>query len=146
MVRGVSFLIPNKRFPALSQILESIDIQKYIWVLAENDVLNKYFKSISYAGDEFQTLIQNEDFYSIALNLQAFPCEKDIKPISNYGEYLSSGCRIVLLIYDAIYVEVYAKDPKTLQTITCNASNHLFESIEPITDENDMRTGFSLFG
>ena len=137
MTRGVKFEVPNDRYPVFNLILQGIDIKKFFWFLAWEDVIDNYFEKDRYTGSEFEQVIQDANCYAVSVNLQAFPNEDDISAIHSYQDFLNSKCEILFLIDDNSYIYVYIKDPKALNTLRETAIARQYEHIEYITDEND---------
>lgn len=53
-----------------------------------------------------------------------------------------SKCKLILLIYDCEYVEVYAKDENIIQSIYSNAINNSFSDIKLLKDSGITRKTF----
>lgn len=51
------------------------------------------------------------------LVLNVFLPNSAFVPVTNYSDFLNSTCRAVILIYDAVYVEVYVKEQADLETV-----------------------------
>ena len=142
MIRGIKFEVPNQWFPVFSFVLGNIDIKKYFWFLAGEDVIGNrgysgYFGKYRYPGSEFEQAIQNEDCYAVSVNLQAFPKEDDISEIHSYQDFENSKCEILFLIDDNSYIYMYIKDPEVLNIIRDTAIANQYENIDYITDENN---------
>lgn len=144
MIRGISFEVPNERYPLLYLITRGIEISKYFWILVEEDVHKgneNYFKKDRYPGSEFEQVITDEDCYSVLLNLQAYFAESDFIRPKNYSEFLTGKCQLIVFVNDCCYIDIYAKDIEIIEKIKGNAQNNGFGSIEYITEANDRRTG-----
>lgn len=96
-------------------------------------------------GEELKKIIENDKYYLIFANLKAYPKGANIKDVISYDEYLSSECQIVLLVIDSVYITVYCKDLEKLEDLYNHIKKQGFESLEYITDENDTRTGLSVW-
>lgn len=141
MIRGISFMVPNKRSPVLYLITKNIDVKKFFWVLIADDVHKRsggYFLKDRYPGSEFERIIKDEDCYAVFIYLQAYRKEDEIVDIYNYEEFLKSKCELLLFIDDNIYIDIYAKDIKLIEKIKKNAEINDFKNINYITDENDV--------
>ncbi len=95
MIRGISFEVPNDRFPVIYMVLENTEIRKYYWYIVEEDVIDNFFKSNKYAGAEFEVVINDETCYAIFLNLQAYNSESDFIKIRSYTDFLESKCELI---------------------------------------------------
>ncbi len=148
MIRGLSFEVPNDRFPLLYLITRGIDITKYYWILVEEDVHkdnDSYFEKDRYSGSEFELVIREDNCYVVLLNLQAYCAESDFVRPKNYSEFLTGKCQLIVFVNDCCYVDIYAKDMEIIERIKHNAQNNEFKNIEYITEENDPRMGLGGF-
>lgn len=80
----------------------------------------------------------------LCAELKAFPSGM-VTEISTYEEYLDSSCKLVLLIADCSYVTLYCKDPDMLEALFQQAVQCGFHRVDYVTDENDARTGLSVW-
>jgi hypothetical protein len=146
MIRGLSFEVPNKWYPVIYLIMKEINIRKYFWFLAYEDVygheFKDYFEKGRYPGSEFEQVIKEEECYAVFLNLQAYLKEEEIVKIDNYQGFLESKCKFIILIDDNSYVSIFSKDPEILDTIHQSAILNGFEKIEQITDKNEILKRF----
>lgn len=148
MIRGISFEVPNKRFPIIYLITKNIDIKKYYWFLVKGDVYKNnesFFDKDKYSGNELEKIINNENCYVVFLNLQAYKYMEDFMTINNYNEFLKSKCELIIFFNDSSYVDVYTKDIEIIETIKNNAEYNKFKNIKYITKENDPRPGVKDF-
>ncbi len=72
--------------------------------------------------------------------------EDDFCEIDTYADFLCSKCEFIIFIVDGIFADIYAKDQTIIEIIKKNAEENKFENIRYITDENDIRTEFSVNG
>lgn len=100
---------------------------------------------IGMKGEELKKIIESNKYYLIFANLKAYPKRANIKDVISYEEYLLSECQIVLLVIDSVYISVYCKDRESLEDLYDHIKKQGFESLEYITDENDTRTGLSVW-
>lgn len=79
------------------------------------------------------------------LKLQAYYPNAEYERIDTYDEFLSSKCRILLLICDTHYIDIYCKDIEISRALFARANSLSYQDVEYITDENDGRTAMNLF-
>ncbi len=137
MIKGLSFQVPNEISAVIYYILKGIEIRKYFWFVAQEDVIDDFFKKDRYHGEEFEEVINDESCYAVFLNLQAYHSEEDVTEINTYEDYLKSKCEFVLFIDDKIYISFYAKGRAIIEKIKEQAEYNGFKNIKYITDEND---------
>lgn len=96
-------------------------------------------------GETLRNVIKNNDYYLIFQDLKAFP--KGSKPIEikTYDEFLRSNCELALLVVDSSYTTIYCKNVELVEGLYSNARNQDYTNIEYITDENDFRTGLTVW-
>ena len=75
------------------------------------------------------------------LNLQAYQCGSIPKQIESYQDFLSSQCRMIILAYDGVYLEVYAKENQWLDQLLHNAASIELEHLSIKTPNTDIRKG-----
>lgn len=62
-----------------------------------------------------QEIVKEKQNHFINARFFMYAREKDIVEIERIDEYASSQCRCVILVIDAHYMEIYAKDEKWLE-------------------------------
>lgn len=148
MIRGVSFKIIEREDRILKEIFDNINVLKYNWYSIEEqreawsflDSGEKGFlEDEYYQGKKFFEVI-NENHYIVFLKLEAYLEETNCYNIHTYEEFQSSKCKILLLIYDCNFVEIFAKEENVIRNIYENVRMKRFGEVEYITDMNDERT------
>ncbi len=144
MIRGISFTIIQHK-NALKKILNCIDVKKYYWYNIKSqsetwkgndgDIL---FTESSYTGEEFLQCI-SQDHFIFFLKLQSYLKKSTYINIVTYKDFESSDCQLLLLINDASFIEIYAKDTNLINRIYNYALQNDFKEIQFITDNNDKR-------
>ena len=162
MTRGVFFKVPTA-YNIMYPILKCIDIEKYDWysINSQNEVHSEeeevinyiltskkygeqfFFKKDYYDGESFLQEIQLKHLV-VFLKLQAYLKHGELKEIDSYEEFLKSDCRILMLIYDCYFVDIYIKDEAVVKAFYDNALANNYAEVKYITDENDGCTGFKL--
>lgn len=136
MIRGLTFEGPNKWYPAIKIITENIDLKKYYWFVADEDVVDGQIETGIYIGSKFEKVIDG-DYYAISIYLQAYIIEDEYRAYKNFDDYLKSKCELIFMIDDNCYFYILAKDTEIIETIKRNAENNAFHNIQYITDENE---------
>lgn len=152
MKRGVSFEIPNKYGSLLGEALKPIDITAFSWRIGNGEsyiIVNNELDKELFSGDkeviegvELRSLLENNKYYVIFADLQAYP-KGELSNIETYDEFLKSNCELILLVVDSCYVTIYCKNKGTIELLYKNATDCGFEDVIYITDENDTRTSLS---
>ncbi|WP_054941160.1 DUF2691 family protein [Paenibacillus ihuae] len=152
MKRGITFKIPNGHGRILGEILKPFDVAAFHWY---NGGEEAYFSGMSEPLFPEQTFgmdgillkesIENHDYYVIFADLKAYPKNKKVIDVRTYEEYLTSDCQFVLLVVDCTYITIYCKDKDKLEDLYHNAILQGFNDVEYTTDENDYRTGLSVW-
>ena len=147
MIRGVSLKITRKTNRILNEILSNVDVSKYNWYSIEDqkeawsfseDGETEFLEDICYQGVCFGELI-NKNHYIIFLKLEAYQKETNCYNVHSYEEFQNSECKIIILIYDCDFIEIYAKEEDIIQNIYENLQQKKFGNVEFITDVNDVR-------
>lgn len=147
MVRGISFKVEKKEDRILEEILKGINVLNYDWYNIESQMEAWYFEDDGeegfladtyYSGRELLKNI-SKNHYVIFLKLEAYPKKTNDFDQHTLEEFQSSECKILLLIYDCRYVEIFAKEKNIIDNLYINAQKKGFTKIEYITDVNDGR-------
>lgn len=141
---GIEFKIPNVWGTVLNDILDGIKLEDLIFRLGYEEVFlsnNEFlFKEDIYSGLEFSKLIKNKKYYTVFLNLKLYDKNTNYDDdIENYNDFLNSNCKLILIITDCEYVEIYSKDIKYLNIIKENAIKHNFSNIVDINKREDIK-------
>lgn len=149
MIRGISFKVSQDQDRILWEIFQGIDVSKYIWYniqsqneawcRRDNEILDKTFlKKSRYRGQEFLERIREKHFI-VFLKLEAFEEETADYEVHSYEEFKESACKILLLIYDCEFVEIYVKEKKLTEALYSNGEKWGFSDMEFISEETDQR-------
>lgn len=118
MVRGVSFKVEKKEDRILEEILKGINVLDYNWYNIESQMEawcfedegeTEFLADTYYSGKELLKDI-SKNHYVIFLKLEAYPKKTYDFDQHTLEEFQSSECKILLLIYDCRYVEIFAKE------------------------------------
>ena len=144
-MRGYNLKMKDCSFDSiLSDLLKGINVEEYNWLILESEAY-KTADTIDcdgrYTGKEFKKLLKElETCYIININIQA--AHKVIDAVKDYDDYLNSECKLVILISDVAYNEIYCKPSDLCEIIKSNCLKLDYSEFEVINDDNDYRTGF----
>ncbi|MEK4251881.1 DUF2691 family protein [Paenibacillus sp. FSL W7-1287] len=155
MKRGISFEIPNEYGRFLEEILKPLDVTAFDWfvggeeayIVTDKGLSNPLFPEmvLGMKGEILKDIIENNKYYLIFADLKAYPKGTYITEINTYKEYLDCDCQLSLLVIDSSYISIYCKESELLEDLYENARISGFNPLEYITDENDFRTGLSVW-
>lgn len=133
-------------------MLKPIDTTVFSWrignsesyIVVDDELDEELFSEDKKAieGAELKKLLENNKYYIIFADLQAYP-KDDFSDIETYEDFIKSQCELVLLVVDSCYVTIYCKNKETIELLYKNATECGFKNVEYITDENDTRTRLS---
>ena len=144
-MRGYNLKMKDCSFDSiLSDLLKGINVEEYNWLILESEAY-KTADTIDcdgrYTGKEFKKLLKElETCYIININIQA--AHKVIDAVKDYDDYLNSECKLVILISDVAYNEIYCKPSDLCEIIKSNCLKLDYSEFEVINDDNDGRTVF----
>ncbi len=130
----------------LSDLLNGINVEEYNWIIMDCNICKRpetVFLNYDgrYTGKEFKKLLKElETCYIISINMQA--AHKVINAVKDYDDYLSSECKLVILISDVAYNEIYCKPSELCEIIKSNCLKLDYDEFEVIDDDSDCRTVF----
>lgn len=146
MIRGIRFKLPNVYDSFINKILNGINKDKYIWKIDEDQVFinggDFLFSTDIYNGQDFKRIISHPSYYTVFINLRAYPIGTVFDEVKDYNVFLKSNCELIVLITDSTFVDIYSKNRADIEMINLNAQKNNFTEIEYITDENDKRKEF----
>jgi len=153
---GVSFILPNEYGTSLATIFKYIPVHEYCWNFTggetlffnekENKLYDDFFKIKLYTGNEFQSIINQGNYYIIHARILASTCNEDYGKdnISTYNDFLNSKYEIILLCSDC-FVDLYAKDEELINKIAINCKETFQSTVDFITITNNPRTSLKYF-
>ena len=135
---GIEFEKENRYDNFLRKLFLGIDLENYDLDFIETEIIanNEIVKENEFINMVNQSL--KNKYYIIFLNLKIFSKGKNKEEIKNYQEFLNSNCEFILLISDAVYVEMYFKDNYLKEQILKNI-NSMNIKFNIKTLENDGR-------
>lgn len=154
MKRGINFKIPNGYGTYLGVALRPFNTIDFNWYIGgeeayfvENNTLGKPLFSREIFGMDgcfLEELLEKES-YIIFANFKAFPKGTDVVDVLTYEEFIKSDCQLVLLVVDCEFSTIYCKDQAKLEDLYQNALLNGYDDVQYITNENDFRTGLSVW-
>ncbi|MDR1003114.1 MAG: DUF2691 family protein [Oscillospiraceae bacterium] len=144
MIIGVTFYAKKHGNFLLWEILKCVDIENYVWYVEQDEAYTRppdeaFFEKDSYDGNEFAKLVL-ADHYIIFLKAGAYLKNGSYFDIKTYEDFVKSDCRLLLLICDCTYVDIYAKDENISKAIYETAIANGYKDVEYVTEKNDGRT------
>lgn len=144
------FFRTNSADNILKTIFNNVNLRKFEWYnipeQTESYGIPMYttlFNQKYYSGSDFSKCIANNHLI-VFLKLQAYLELENFKEIITLDDFKKSKCKLILLIYDCEYVEVYAKDKNIIQSIYSNAINNNFSDIKLLKDSGITRKTFCI--
>lgn len=136
---GIEFEKENEYDNFLKTIFSGIDLENYDLDFTETEIIDNKEKIIE--KNELLNIVKqsiNEKYYIIFLNFKIFPKGEKKEKVENYQDFLNSNCEFILLISDAVSVEMYFKDNYLKEQIIKNI-NSINIKFNIKTLENDGR-------
>jgi len=147
-MRGLTFQIENTYDIYLDKILKNIDDSSYLWKIDEDEVLSinshDFFEKDFYPNNEFKNKISQTN-YLIFANIKLYKNKIDTYQINTYTDFMNSNCLMIILVTDNVFVDIYCKDKKILETIVQNLEQNQIPIIKIIDKENDTRKVMSAY-
>ena len=136
--------IPQEERKLLSKILDNINVSNLLWEISEDDIyvennnVNLFPQNIIHQS-ELSNIISENSYYIISCVAKAFKSYDEITSIESLSDFINSKCKLLILIYDIEYLEVYVKDFEIAKIIFNNMKKNKFKPIY-IFDENYRKT------
>lgn len=134
----------------LNDILNCLGSENRCWniITEQSDVWadkngNVFFTKEKYDTSEFMAKIK-ENHYVIFLKLQLFDRESECVNIHTKEEFEKSSCRLLMLVIDGIWCEIYTKDTNITDMIYSHLSNKLIKA-ELLDNTQVGRNRFDIF-
>ena len=149
-MRGVRFQLLNDYEFGLKEILRSFVFGNHVCLVTECEIYDKENKKLCndgcYMYESFENIISQKAGCIISLNLQVFSKESEIEQVANYDEFIRSNCKMILLMADSTFIDIYIKDKyvfqiKKLEKYILEKGGEYFE----VDDDNDTRYKFSVW-
>ena len=138
---GIELEISGISTDVIRKLFNKINIDLYDFIIYENEIIKK--------NENVDNVNAKNIFYNnikssiIFLNLQLYRKQDKIKTIITYDDFINSNCRLILLITDNRYLEIYFKDDFIKEKIISNLEKYGFKYKEK-TIYNDGRTIMSV--
>lgn len=120
------------------------------WYITESEIIDGKIKdnlNLPYKSKGVQLLhmLCNKEYLLVFLNLQIYPQDANRAEIKTYDDFVNSNCKLVLLISDVKYIDIYVKDARTLLQLKENAESLSPDNLVILTSENDYRYNMKAF-
>lgn len=138
---GIELEINGISTDVIRKLFNKINIDLYDFIIYENEIIKK--------NETVDNVNAKNIFYNnincsiIFLNLQLYRKQDKIKTIITYDDFINSNCRLILLITDNRYLEIYFNDDFIKEKIISNLEKYGF-SYKEKTIYNDGRTIMSV--
>lgn len=141
MYRGISCVIPNERSNYFSELLNGVDVVKYLWFIEDSETYvgtgEDLFTQTQYTGDQFERIISEEMYYIVYARIQGSVSGEHMAALKTYDDFCASDCLIYAVVIDCIFVDIYVKSQAIAEIIRQNAIKYGFTDIALITEQND---------
>ena len=138
---GIELEINGISTDVIRKLFNKINIDLYDFIIYENEIIKK---NENVDNVNAKNIFYNNINYSIIfLNLQLYRKQDKIKTIITYDDFINSNCRLILLITDNRYLEIYFNDDFIKEKIISNLEKNGFNYTEK-TIYNDGRTIMSV--
>ena len=138
---GIELEINGISTDVIRKLFNKINIDLYDFIIYENEIIKK---NENVDNVNAKNIFYNNINYSIIfLNLQLYRKQDKIKTIITYDDFINSNCRLILLIIDNRYLEIYFNDDFIKEKIISNLEKNGFNYTEK-TIYNDGRTIMSV--
>lgn len=123
---GVNVEAPNKHGRILWDIFKDIDFDRYYFKVEDSEIIlddeerSDLFRNKYITGIEFINSIKNNCYYLIFSKISATREHDYDFEVDSYEDFSISKYKILVLIYDTVYIEVYCKDKNLLNKIINN--------------------------
>ncbi len=132
-MKGIQFNIENKSLDFIYNLLKGISSSDFVWKISEDEVYknapgdkfpfaSRLFEQEIYDNDIFFETIKEEN-YAIFCNIQLYKKDDNISYISNANDFINSKCKMIFLLTDDCFVEIYCKEKKLMNIIRKNMDN-----------------------
>lgn len=147
-MRGLEFSCKNEYGFLLNDVFSGFSLNCYDWYIPDSEVIYESggILDIPYrlSGESFQKIIHEKPYLVYSIQLQAWQKGTTMHPISDYRDFQSSDCELVLFIVDCTFGEVYSKRTKNTVQLINNLEKAGCTSIMIKTDQEDGREVFSI--
>ncbi|MFH7834565.1 DUF2691 family protein [Bacillus luti] len=153
MKRGIFVEIPNEYDNLLWKVLKTIHISSFDWWVGSEESYLVARGGLDEAlfpeepsvmeGSDLNRLFKDNVYYLIFADSKAYSKGEEAIDIETYEEFKESKCEVAVLVVDAQYIQIYAKEQKAIELMYENAHDLGFY-VEYVTDENDGRTRLSV--
>lgn len=136
---GVEFEKSNESDTFVQDILAGLNSSNYKVYFLEKEIHDIEIDEDEYSNQKLESFLnKKEKSYIVFLNVQVYKFESEKDEFGSYFEFLKSNCEMIILIYDAIFVEIYFKNNELKEIILSNLNKmHIKYSYKTL--DNDQR-------
>ncbi len=142
---GICFEIPNGYGHYLSDLLEPLAAQNFMWLLSRDEIhlledgefTNEFlFKAEEriISGDILYSRAKDNTYYMVFATLKAFNEDGAVEDITNYQEFLQSDCQMALCVYDCSGVIFWCRDQQLLAKMYDYTLKMGYENVKYISE------------
>lgn len=150
-IRGLSFQTEQGDNILTSSIFASLDAYKYRWYIdnleTNNQKLDSELNMKFTDGEKLLKELRENNVYAIFGEFIAFDRDyestSDEPEVNDWNEFVKSPAKMVALITDCYYIEVYLKDLEVLERFSRFVSSQGYTS--ELIDETDSRYKFKVW-
>lgn len=144
---GVSFDI-HQTFDTncLFAILKCLKEENYNWYVIDNQTEvwadsdgKEVFSKKEYNSEEFFELISDKH-YAVFVKIQAYFVSSGFYEVHTKEEFKNSDCRIIVLICDSFWGDIYIKDISMIDNVYQSLLKGGFDNVKYIYDNEAKRT------
>lgn len=147
MLKCLEFELPAIFDNRIWDILEVTNMQKYYWrIIKEQSEVwcektnTDFFRKTDYSGVELKKQLRDNCRINF-LKLQVYESYlSNTFELHTYTDFLLSDCKFIVLLYDNIFVEIYAKEHDIIKTLQSAAQDKQCLNINLISEKNFSRT------
>ncbi|WP_242835345.1 DUF2691 family protein [Ruminiclostridium papyrosolvens] len=152
---GICFEITNGYGHYLSDLLEPLEAQNFMWLLSRDEIhlledgefTNEFlFKAEEriISGDILYNRAKDNTYYMVFATLKAFNEEGAVEDITNYQEFLQSDCQMALCVYDCSGVILWCKDKQLLGKMYNYTLKMGYENVKYISETELLANRFRI--
>ena len=142
-MKGLEF----NEYTSLCDLLHGAFIKDYDWYVFEDEIIvnQEQLKIEGFISDfDLIKILSDPQSVIISMNLQAFPRGVIASKVLTYSDFLLSQCAFVVLVTDAVSVEIYTKNDDDFLLFIKNAERCNGKNITVKTENEDPRRLFRL--
>ena len=148
-MEGVVFHIRNEHGKQLYDIMKGIVDPSWYWSIVPQE--SHYssgnslydFRSLLFSesetmmdGQTFMKHISKEDYYLLFADMKAFPTLESVVSIDKEEDFMTSSCKLGLIVVDSVQVIVYSREKQMILDISERAESLGYNDIRLLTNKD----------